>query len=80
MLETLARFELITVNVVGLPLQANLVQRKFYHISRRGLEFLEAYRKIQDLITYLGAEEGRQVVQHKEKSGFPMDFVDGAHV
>jgi predicted transcriptional regulator len=71
MLETLAGLEMITVNVVGIPLQANLTQRKFYCISRRGLEFLEAYRKIQDLVTYLGTEKRR------EKSSLPMDFVGG---
>lgn len=72
MLETLARFELIVASVIGVPLQANLTQRKFYRISRRGLEFLEAYRRIQDLITYLGTEHG---LQQGQRSSLPMDFV-----
>ena len=67
MLETLVRSELIKIRVVGQPLQANLAERRYYHITRKGLEFLEMYKKIQGLITYLEAEPRRQV------SDIPMD-------
>ncbi len=69
MLDTLHHYELIRVNVVGVPLQANLNQRKYYGITRKGLEYLEAYQKIQGLITYLEGETRRP-------SGIPMDFID----
>jgi predicted transcriptional regulator len=70
MLETLSRCELIQVHVIGQPLQANLNQRRYYSVSRKGLEFLEAYKKIQGLVTILGTEPRRQ------QSGLPMDFPD----
>lgn len=70
MLETLVRCELISIRVVGLPLQGNLAERRYYHIARKGLEFLEAYKKIQSLITYLEAGTRRQ------PSGLPMDILD----
>jgi predicted transcriptional regulator len=70
MLETLSSCELIQVHVTGLPLRENLNQRRYYSISRKGLEFLEAYKKIQGLVTILGTEPRRQ------QSGLPMDFPD----
>jgi predicted transcriptional regulator len=69
MLETLTRYELVKIHVIGEPLQANLNQRRYYGITRKGLEFLEAYKKIQGLITYLETEPRRQ-------SDLPMDFLD----
>lgn len=69
MLETLHRYELINVNVLGEPLQGNLNQRRHYGITRRGMEYLEAYKKIQDLITYLETE-------HHRPTGSPMDYLD----
>ena len=68
MLETLSRYELVTIHVIGLPLQANLNQRRYYGITKKGLEYLEAYKKIQDLITYLETEPRRPRT--------PMDFLD----
>ena len=68
MLETLDRYELIKVHLLGEPLQANKNQRRYYGITRKGLEYLQAYKKIQDLITYLEAE-------HRRPSGSPMDFL-----
>lgn len=56
MLETLVHFELVNIRAIGLPLQANMTQRRFYCISRKGLEFLDAYRRIQELITYLESD------------------------
>lgn len=70
MLETLVRCELVKIRVVGQPLQGNLSERRYYHIARKGLEFLVTYKKIQDLITYLEAEPRRQ------QSDLPMDIVD----
>ena len=70
MLQTLSNCELIQVHVIGQPLQANLSQRRYYSISRKGLEFLEAYKKIQGLVTILGTEPRRQ------QRDFPMDFPD----
>ena len=59
MLETLSRYELIRVHVVGTPLQGNFNHRQYYGITRKGMEYLEAYKKIQDLITYLETEPRR---------------------
>ena len=59
MLENLHHYELINIHVIGLPLQSNLNQRRYYGITRKGLEYLEAYKKIQELITYLGTEPKR---------------------
>jgi predicted transcriptional regulator len=70
MLETLSSCELIKIHVTGLPLQTNLNQRRSYSITRKGLEFLEMYKKIQGLVTILGTETRRQ------QSGLPMDFPD----
>ena len=49
MLETLSNFGLLTIRNAG--------DSRFYHITRRGLEFLEAYRKVQGFMTYLGTEQ-----------------------
>jgi predicted transcriptional regulator len=68
MLETLTRYELVTTHVIGLPLQANLNERRYYGITKKGLEYIEAYKKIQDLITYLETEPRRPTT--------PMDFLD----
>ena len=70
MLDTLVRCDLINVHVIGEPLQAMLNQRRYYSITRKGLEFLEAYKRIQELITFLESEPRRQT------SNFPMDFTD----
>lgn len=69
MLDTLARCELIGIRVVGPPLQASLTERRYYSITKKGLEFLETYKKIQGLITYLEKEERRR------PSDVQMDFV-----
>jgi len=49
MLQTLADFGLLSVR--------NDVNSRFYHITRRGLEFLDAYRKVQSFMTFLGTEQ-----------------------
>ena len=49
MLQTLANFGLLSIRVSG--------ESRFYHVTRRGLEFLEAYRKVQGFMTYLGTEQ-----------------------
>ena len=67
MLETLARCELIRIRVVGPPLQGSLTERRYYSITRKGLEFLDAYKRIQGLVTVLEAEPRRPV------SDVPMD-------
>jgi predicted transcriptional regulator len=48
MLETLANFGLLSVRTAG--------DSRFYHITRRGLDFLDAYRRVQGFMTYLGSE------------------------
>jgi len=68
MLENLHRNELINIHVLGIPLQANLNQRRYYGITRKGLEYLEAYKKIQELITYLDTE--------LKRPGALMDVID----
>jgi len=72
MLDGLAHCELVVVRVKGDPLQSSLVQRRFYYITKRGLVFLEAYRQIQDLLTYLGTET--ETVR-KARPSAPIDFV-----
>ena len=74
MLNGLAHCELIVVRAKGNPLQSSLVQRRFYYVTRKGLEFLEAYRKIQDLLAYL---EKEATITRKEKPTTPLDYVDG---
>jgi predicted transcriptional regulator len=44
-LETLASYGLISVRHAG--------ESGFYYITHRGLEFLEAYRKVQSFMTFL---------------------------
>lgn len=72
MLDGLAHCELVVIRVKGDPLQSSLVQRRFYYITRKGLEFLEAYRKIQDLLTYLETKTG---AMRKDRPSAPIDFV-----
>ena len=72
MLDGLAHCELVVIRVKGDPLQSSLVQRRFYYITRKGLEFLEAYRKIQDLLTYLETKTG---AIRKDQPSAPIDFV-----
>ncbi|HXX72941.1 MAG TPA: winged helix-turn-helix domain-containing protein [Candidatus Acidoferrales bacterium] len=48
MLETLANFGLLTIRLSD--------DSRYYHISRRGIEFIEAYRKVQGFMTYLGSD------------------------
>ena len=49
MLEALANFGLLTIRISG--------DSRFYHITRRGVEFIEAYRKVQSFMTYLGSDQ-----------------------
>jgi len=49
MLNTLANFGLLTIRPSA--------DSRFYHITRRGIEFLEAYRKVQGFMTYLGSDQ-----------------------
>ena len=49
MLQTLANYGLLSVRMSG--------DSRFYHVTRRGLEFLDAYRKVQGFMTYLGSEQ-----------------------
>jgi predicted transcriptional regulator len=49
MLETLSGFGLIALRVAG--------DSRLYHIARRGLEFLDAYRKMQGFMTFLESEQ-----------------------
>ena len=44
-LETLASYGLISMRRTG--------ESRFYHITHRGIEFLEAYRKVQSFMTFL---------------------------
>jgi len=46
MLETLANYGLLSIRLAG--------ESRFFHVTRRGLEFLDAYRKVQGLMTFLG--------------------------
>lgn len=48
-LETLTNFGLVSIRTAS--------ESRFYHITRRGLEFLEAYRKVQGFMSYLGTEQ-----------------------
>lgn len=48
-LQTLVNFGLISIRISG--------ESRFYHITRRGLEFLDAYRKVQGFMTFLGNEQ-----------------------
>ena len=48
LLTTLAGYGLISVRNAG--------ESRYYHITHRGLEFLEAYRKVQSFMTFLDPE------------------------
>jgi predicted transcriptional regulator len=48
MLETLASYGLLNIRIAG--------DSRFFHITRRGFEFLDAYRKVQGFMTFLGTE------------------------
>jgi predicted transcriptional regulator len=48
MLQTLADFGLLSVRMDA--------DSRYYHITRRGLEFLDAYRKVQSFMTFIGSE------------------------
>jgi predicted transcriptional regulator len=48
MLETLGNFGLLSIRTAG--------DSRYYHVTRRGLEFLDAYRKVQGFMTFLGTE------------------------
>jgi predicted transcriptional regulator len=72
MLTALTHCELVAVHAKGYPLQSSFVQRRFYYVTRKGLEFLEAYRRIHSLLTYL---EKEAVVGRKEKPTAPIDYV-----
>jgi predicted transcriptional regulator len=74
MLETLASFELLAIRVVGQPLQASILQRRFYGITRKGLEYLDAYRKIQGLITYLDSKPLERIPR-KDQDLPPIDYL-----
>jgi predicted transcriptional regulator len=75
MLDALTHCELVAVHVKGDPLQSSFVQRRFYHVTRKGLEFLDAYRRIHILLTNLEKEVS---VTKKEKPTVPIDFVGAA--
>lgn len=75
MLDGLARCELVIVRARGDPLQSSLVQRRFYYVTKKGLEFLDAYRRIQDLLEYLESDRG---AGRKEKPTVPIDYIGGA--
>jgi predicted transcriptional regulator len=49
MLETLASYGLLSVRLAG--------ESRFFHVTRRGLEFLDAYRKVQGFMTFLGTDQ-----------------------
>ena len=72
MLDALTHCELVSVQAKGNPLQSSLVQRRFFYVTRKGLEFLDAYRKIHSLLTYLEKEAN---VTKKDKPTVPIDFV-----
>jgi len=71
MLDGLTHCDLVTVRARGDPLQASLVQRRFYYVTRRGLEFLDAYRRIQSLLTFLKEVD----VSEKKQPTAHMDYV-----
>jgi predicted transcriptional regulator len=49
MLETLANYGLLSVRLAG--------ESRFFHVTRRGLEFIDAYRKVQGFMTFLGNDQ-----------------------
>jgi len=70
MLDGLTRCELVAVRVRGDPLQSSLIRRRFYYVTKKGLEFLDAYRTIKNLLTYL-----KEVEVGAKKPSVPMDYV-----
>lgn len=72
MLDGLTHCDLVSVRAKGDPLQASLVQRRFYYVTKKGLEFLDSYRRIQSLLTYLKEAE----LEGKPRT--PMDYVGAA--
>jgi len=72
MLEALTHCELVAVQAKGSPLQSSFVQRRFFYVTRKGLEFLDAYRRIHSLLSYLNKEVD---VAKREKPTAPIDFV-----
>ncbi len=72
MLDALTHCELVAVQAKGHPLQSSFMQRRFFYVTRKGLEFLDAYRRIQSLLTYLQKEAN---VAKKEKPTAPIAFV-----
>jgi len=72
MLEALTHCELVSVHAKGSPLQSSFTQRRFFYVTRKGLEFLDAYRRIHSLLTYL---EGETNATKKLKPTAPIDFV-----
>jgi predicted transcriptional regulator len=72
MLDGLTHCELVIVRARGDPLQSSLTQRRFYHVTRKGLEFLEAYRHIRDMLTFLEKEAN---TTKKDKPSVPIDYV-----
>ena len=72
MLDALTRCELVIVRARGDPLQSSFIQRRFFYVTRKGLEFLDAYRRIHSLLTYLEEEAS---VGKREKPTAPIDFV-----
>jgi predicted transcriptional regulator len=70
MLDALTHCELVAIQAKGYPLQSSFMQRRFFYVTRKGLEFLDAYRRIHNLLTYLEKE-----VTKKEKPTTPIDFV-----
>ena len=49
MLETLGNYGLLSIRLAG--------ESRFFHVTRRGLEFLDAYRKVQGFMTFLGTDQ-----------------------
>lgn len=49
MLETLANYGLLSIRLAG--------ESRFFHVTRRGMEFLDAYRKVQGFMTFLGNDQ-----------------------
>ena len=74
MLDALTHCELVAVHAKGYPLQSSFMQRRFFYVTRKGLEFLDTYRRIRSLLTYLDKEVN---VAKKEKPTAPLDFVGG---
>ena len=71
MLDALTRCGLVAVRVKGDPLQSSFMQRRFFFVTRKGLEFLEGYRRIHSLLSYLEKE----VSITTDKPTAPIDFV-----